>query len=449
MGDLGLSIAATGLDAQQVAMDTVAQNLANANTPGYVRETANLSATGTMNMYGVGGGVQVTGVTQAPDGLLAASAQQANGALAQSTALQQVLSQAQTAFPEPSSTGFGAQLSAFWQSWDAVAQNPSALAPRTEVVTAAQNLAVSLQQASSQITQLQGNTQSQLSSVITQDNGLLQQVAHLNAQIVAVQSTGASANSLIDQRNQVENQLASDLGAVARPASDGSVTISVGGVSLVQGSLADSLTLSGSPGSWQVMTQTSKVALPASSGTAAGLLAAANQYLPSYQSQLDAVANALATTVNSQLAAGYTATGASGAGYPLFQGSTAAGLTVNPAVVANPQLLAASSTGTTPDAANNGSNAQAMAELFNTGGGPDESYRTLVQNIGSQVQSANNQVQAQQAVANAAQANLQAVDGVNTDQQMVLMLGYQQAYQASAKVISTVNTMMQALLASV
>jgi len=55
-------------------------------------------------------------------------------------------------------------------------------------------------------------------------------------------------------------------------------------------------------------------------------------------------------------------------------------------------------------------------------------------------------VQAQTSVANAAQQNLQAIQGVNTNDQMVQMLTYQQAYQASAKLISTVDTMMQALI---
>ena len=90
-----------------------------------------------------------------------------------------------------------------------------------------------------------------------------------------------------------------------------------------------------------------------------------------------------------------------------------------------------------------------MAELYNAAGGPDQNYQSYIQGLGAQVQNTNNQVQAQTSVANAAQQNLQAVAGVNPDQQMVQMLSTQQAYQASAKLISTVSTMMQSLLASV
>ena len=191
------------------------------------------------------------------------------------------------------------------------------------------------------------------------------------------------------------------------------------------------------------MAHASGATIPTSSGSVAGQLAAINQYLPAYQSQLDAAANDLATTVNTQLAAGYTATGASGSGYPLFEGSGAAGLIVNAAVAGNPQLIAASATATLPDATNDAGNAQAMAELYNSPTGPDQQYQSLIQGLGSQVQAVNSQVQAQTSVANAAQENLQSIEGVNTNDEMVQMLTFQQAYQASAKLVSTVDTMMQ------
>ena len=194
------------------------------------------------------------------------------------------------------------------------------------------------------------------------------------------------------------------------------------------------------------MAHASGTAIPTSSGSVAGQLAAINQYLPAYQAQLNTAANDLATTVNTQLAAGYTATGASGAGYPLFEGSGAAGLSVNSAISGNVQLIAASSTATLPDATNDAGNAQAMAELYNSPTGPDQQYQSLIQGLGTQVAAVNSQVQAQTSVANAAQQNLQSIEGVNTNDEMVQMLTFQQAYQASAKLVSTVDTMMQALI---
>ncbi len=446
MGDLALNIAASGLNAQQTAMDTISENLTNANTPGYVSESAQLTANAGGDLLGVGDGVRVVGVTQNADALLQTNAQQTQGVLSQSTSLQQVLQGAQAVFPEPGSTGISADLAAFWQAWDGISQDPSNPAPRTQVVDLAQNLATDFQQAASQLGNLQGNAQAQVTSSVAQANTMLQQVATLNKQIVAVAGSGVPANSLIDQRNQLMNQLATSIGAVGIPEADGSINVGVNGVTLVQGSWSDTITTSGGAGNMSLVAHASGVTLASTSGEVAGQLAAINQYLPAYQAQLDTTANKLAATVNTQLAAGFTATGASGSGYPLFQGSGAAGLTVNAALVANPQLIAASSTATLPDATNNGGNAQAMAELFNASTGPDSEYQSLIQGLGSQVQAVNNQVQAQTSVANAAQQNLQSIVGVNTNDQMVQMLTFQQAFQASAKLISTVDTMMQALI---
>jgi flagellar hook-associated protein 1 FlgK len=162
---------------------------------------------------------------------------------------------------------------------------------------------------------------------------------------------------------------------------------------------------------------------------------------------MDTVANSLSSLVNNQLEAGYTATGA--AGQALFTGTGAAGISVSAAVAANPQLLAAASTSALPDASNDGSNAQTVADLWNVSDGPDASYRNLVQNVGDQVSSVNNQVQAQTSVANAAQQNLEAVTGVNQNNELVNLMSFQQTYQAAAKVISTVDTAVQSLLSAV
>ncbi len=446
MGDLALSIAASGLNAQQTAMDTISENLTNANTPGYISEKVDLTANAGGDLLGVGDGVRVVGVSQNGDGLLATNAQQSQGVLAQSSALQQVLQGAQAVFPEPSSAGISADLSTFWQSWDAISQNPSNPAPRTAVVDLAQSLASDFQQASQQLSNLQNNAQAQVTTSVAETNTMLQQVATLNGQITTTEGSGAPANALIDQRNQILNQLASSVGAVGVSEPNGTMNVDVGGVTLVQGTWSDTVTSTGGAGNMHLVAQASGVTIPASAGSMAGQLAAINQYLPAYQSQLDTTANDLASTVNTQLAAGYTASGASGSGFPLFQGSGAAGLTVNAAIVNNPQLIAASSTGTLPDASNDGGNAQAMAELYNSPTGPDVNYQSLIQGLGSQVQAVNNQVQAQTSVANASQENLQSIVGVNTNDEMVQMLTYQQAYQASAKLVSTVDTMMQSLI---
>jgi flagellar hook-associated protein 1 FlgK len=447
MSNISLYVAATGIDAAQTAMDTIAQNLSNANTPGYISETAQLVSFPGSGVLDVGGGVRVAGISQAGDQLLMTSAQQAAAALSQSSALQQVLNQAQLTFQEPSANGLENDLNNFWQSWDSIASNPSDQAGRMQVIDNAQTLASDLHQAQQQLATTTSNAATQLSGTVQSAGQLLSEVAQLNGQIVSAKAAGGSAASLVDQRNAVMDQLSAAIGATGTTQSDGSVQVNLGGVTLVQGSWSDHLTLQDSSGTYSVVAGTSGVALTTTSGTAAGLMASLNSYLPTYQSQLDSVADHLSSLVNGQLAAGYTAAGTPG--QPLFTGSGAGGITVNAAIVADPTQIAASATSTLPDATNDGGNAQAMAELAGAPNGPDALYRTLVLNVGNQVSGVQNQVQAQTAVSNAAQQNLEAVTGVNPNDQLVSLLGFQQSYQAAAKVISTVDLAVQSLIQAV
>ncbi|MDA8071198.1 MAG: flagellar hook-associated protein FlgK [Actinomycetota bacterium] len=468
MSNLGIDIAGSALAAQQSAMDAVAQNLANANTPGYVAETAVLSVNPAAAGGGVGAGVRVTGITQPADQLAQVANQQAQGALSQATALQQVLSQAQDAFPTGSGTGISSQLANFWSAWDNINQNPSSAAPYTQVTDLAQGLATSLHEASTQLTQAQTNTQQQLTDAVTNANSLLGQVANLNSQILQVAGAGGSTNQLVDQQDHLVDQLASALGATTTTSANGTVNVMVGGTALVQGTTADQLTTQTDPTTGATAVQalagsgsaSASVPLTVTSGTAAGLLAALNTYLPGYQSRLDTVAQALASTVDTQLAAGYTTSGS--AGDPLFTvsgsdgtsatttGVTAANITVNPTVVASPQTtLAVSNTSSMPAASNNGANAQAIADLGSSTTGPDLAFTNFIQKIGTDVQSANSQVSAQTSVVNAASQHLQEIGGVNTNEQMVSMLNYQQAYQAAAQVVSSINLAVQSLLSAI
>src|SRR5579875_2430205 len=437
----GLSIASSSIAAETAAIDTIAQNIANAQTPGYVAETPGLSAVPTPGGNGVGDGVEVTGITQATNALLSANNWQAQGALANVTALQQTLRSAETLFPvgtaslATTATGvssISAELSAFWNSWDAISQNPSSSAPRIQTVDDAQSLVVSLHQVASQLTQITTNVKAQLSEQVTQVNTLLAKVGTLNESI-AKAVTPSGANELEDQLNQVIGTLAQLAGVSARMQPDGTATISIGGVTVVQETtvMPVKLASAGTPPSTVLELATSpSVEVPATHGSVAGLLASLNRYLPKY---------------HAQLAKGYTATGASGATYPLLVGTGALGLTVNTAVAQNPALIAASGTSTPAAAVNDGANAQAMAELSTSPTGPSSRYRTLVQDLGTDAQTANDQLGAATAVASQAQAALQAVTGVDVTEQMTQLLTDQQNFEASSKLVSIMSATIQSL----
>lgn len=452
MSEIGLYIAGSGLTAQQEAMDSVAQNLANSNTPGYIQEQAQLVTSEAPAPFAAGAGVRVADISQVSNAIYQASDLAGRAASSGAQALSQTLSALQSFFPEPSSSGFAAQLSSFWSSWDTVSQNPSTLAPRTVVVAQAGQLVTELNQMSNDLAQTASDTRSSLSNLASQATLQLSQVAALNASITAGRSAGQDVSSLVDQRNALVEDLASSLGVTVRYQPSGSADLYIGGANLVQGAGSNGIQVQTDPatGKTSLVLDAGGIALDVTSGSASGLLNGLNGQIPAVVHQLNVVAEDLASSVNGQLAGGYTTSGTSGAAFPMFQSSSggpisAATIEVNPALVANPMDIAASSS---PVLGNDGSNAQAIAELYNSSSGPDQAYRSLIGDLGSATQAAQEQSKVASALSNSAIELNQSVSGVNTNSQEISLVGYQQAFQALGNVVSTINTAMQSLLAA-
>src|ERR1700677_411446 len=158
----GLQTALSGLVAEQTALDTTGNNIANANTEGYSRETALLEPNAPIPIPAIsaqtgegaqlGAGVSVSTITRIRNDYLDAQYRTQNSALSAATAQAEVLGQAQAAFNEPSAAGIASQLSNFWNAWNALANSPTneGEAAKQAVVEAGEQLASTFHELSSQ-----------------------------------------------------------------------------------------------------------------------------------------------------------------------------------------------------------------------------------------------------------------------------------------------------------
>jgi flagellar hook-associated protein 1 len=482
MNDLGLAIAASGLNADTAELDTASNNLSNIDTPGYAAEQVNLSPEAAAGPLGAGQGVIVGSVTQLTDAVYAAASVAAVGVQGAATQTNQIMSSIEAIFPEPDTSGISAQLSTLFSDLSTLASNPGQAGAEQVVVGAAQSLATTFNISDDQLDQLASSLQSQIGSgaddggTLSQVNSLLAQVAQLNQGIVAGSAGGQDANALSDEASSAVSQLAGLLGITSSTAADGAVTVDLNGVQLVGGDVAQTLTTSGSAATADLGLVTSNGVAVDATGSIGASLTAINTTIPDYETQLSSVADSLATSLNTLQANGLDASGGAGSDVPgsspgtalpnifVNEGSSttytpgrgsAATIAVSPALLADPSLIAtASAPGTgnsnvvgTPTL--DGTNAQAMASIATSSSGPEVLYQTMIGALGTQASSASTASTTASSLATTAANNLSSISGVNENDEEVAILAAQNAFQASSQVINAMNESFQSLLQAV
>lgn len=424
-----LQTALSGVEAAQEELQTTSNNISNANTAGYEAERVNLSESPALSVTLAGGnmqlgaGVTATGIAQASNPFLDAAYRNQSAGDGSAATEQSYLNQVQSALGEPSSTGINSQLSTFWTDWNNLANNPTSTAAKQAVVDDGTTLASSFNQLSSQLSAISTQATAQYSS-LTGSGGELQndatQIAQLNVAIQQATQGGGNPSSLIDQRNAALDDL-STLGKITvTPNSSGSVTVGFGDAAapLVNGGTVN----------WP---QTITAATGGTLGALMNLTSPTGQ-IAQYQSQLDTVAQQLASAVNSPSIGGSSVN----LNPPFFTGTTAATL----AVGVTASTIQTSSTGTTGD------NDIALAEAALSGATPDQSYQSYVAQIGSDVQAAGTTATTQAALKTSAANQRSSVEGVDLSVEMTNLIEQQQAYQASAKVMNAFQVMMGSLM---
>jgi flagellar hook-associated protein 1 FlgK len=245
-------------------------------------------------------------------------------------------------------------------------------------------------------------------------------------------------------------------GATTAMRNDVSVDVLLGGSLLVSGTMARQLlppsgatTMKDAQGGTTVEVRwadgmNAKVA--SSSGKLAAALDGLNSTLPTtYAARLDAFAVNLATQVNARHADGRTDAGPAGGdifGPPPGQSLDASNIRM---LITSPSDLAMADANA-PQGAKDGDNADWLAELAKKADGPDRDYRQLVVDLGAHSQSAQRRAEIQAATVMEVDAQRLSQSGVNLDEEMSNLVQFERSYQAAAKVISTIDEMLDVLI---
>jgi len=442
-----LATALSGLMAEQGALEVTTNNVANVNTPGYSRQVPVLLTRDPIveDHLTLGTGVNLQRVESIRDPILETQIQQEAQTQGQLDALVSALAETQTNF---TTTGgdVGTAISKFFDSVNQLSTSPADLSLRQNVLTAAGNLASAFNVASNHLTAQRTSLDASVLQTVGQINQLTTQIAQLNQQISNLENVGETAGSFIDQRTQLIDQL-SGLVDVSVIPTDNTITLSTAnGTPLVAGQTSFQLTTQPDvSGVQHIFSQGSDITARIVSGNLGGLLATRDQHIPDIQNQLDTLASGIANAVNGVQAGGFDLNGNRGTN--LFNAPPAAGAAAALSVaLTDPSLVAASSDGT---AGSNG-NAEALYALRNqavvNGQSPTDYYANIVFQVGNAAANANAEQSASNLVLQQLNDQRSAVSGVSLDQEAANMMRYQQAYAASAQVITTINSMMQTVI---
>ena len=319
----GISVSA--LQAFQQAINVTSNNVANASTPGYDRETVNLTEAipQSNGAATIGAGVVVSGIDRAFSQAAANQLNTSQSSLGQLNALQSYANQIDNLFGTTAG-GLSTALQNFYSAFSDVATNPTSTASRQALLGQAQGVASSFQNASGELNSLNTDVNSRITADVTQINSIAKAISTLNNQIVTgtAQNGGQQPNELLDQRDQLVSSLSQLVNISTTTDTNGALNVFVGnGQPLVlQGQVTGLTTVANQFNATQLeISNTASSAVISGNitgGDLGGLLSARTQVINPAINQLGQIATALSQTVNSQQAQGLDLSGKLGA--PLF-----------------------------------------------------------------------------------------------------------------------------------
>jgi len=485
------NIISSSFQANAAQTAVISGNISNANTTGYSRKTANLAA----NSYG---GVDVVSVTRAADSALLDQANAATSEAASQQALSaglatlaQTVSDSSSASSSSGATQNGdspsAMLSNLQSALATYEASPSNTADGEAVVTAARQLAQSLNTGSTTVQQVRSQADSGMASAVSTINSLLTQFGQANDAIVSGLQSGADVTNDEDTRDNILTQLSQQIGISTVTSANGSMSIYTdSGVTLFHAGTASTVsfqpTATYSPGTTGnavyidgVAVTGSSSTMPIQTGALAGYATLRDSTAVTYQDQLDQIANGLISATAETVTSGSTTTtepgvftyaGSTGA-MPTSTTGLAGTIEVNSIVTNNPEALRDGVNEDFNTAANTTTDVGYSATLENlltnlrhpqtfsasAGLSTDSTlsdYATQsVSWLEAQRQSNSSESTYQSTLLTSTTSAFSNATGVSLDNEMSQMLDLENSYSASAQLMTTINSMFTSLVSAV
>ncbi len=484
---MGLETSKRGLNTQQSALYTTGHNISNANTLGYSRQRVNMQATsgfpgvglnaGTMPGF-LGTGVEAGSIQRIRDSFVDSQYRSETNKLGYWESRSNSIGQIEDILNEPSEYGLQKSLSQFWSSLQDLATHPENGGTRKVVIERGTAVADAFNYMNKSLQELKTATGTEIEVTEMRVNSILKQIANLNGQISSIEPNGYLPNDLYDARDVLIDELSGYLpiemgtpiksGGNASAIAEGSVVINIkladgSKVNLLNGKdtgqlkiekTADAVTAITIEGAGAVASGNIDIgAMQPDKGTLKSLFTSYGDgtdkaLIPQMKDSLDKLAKAFVDEFNNQHAAGYELN-SDKKGEEFFTIDADGVMSVRNEIVNDPSKIAASGAA---NAEGNGDNAKALGQIqftsLNSLG--DASIQTYFQGIIGQLgvdgeQAAKMQFNSE-TLLKSVENRRASISSVSLDEEMTNMIQFQQAYNASARMITVVDETLDKII---
>lgn len=441
-----LTSAAGAMGAYEKAMEVVQNDTVNANAPGYVKQSVVLQSLPFDLVGGQAGGVTAAQVLSSRDEYAEHNVQIQQTALGLSSTLASHLSALEPVFDLQSTTGIAGSLNSLFSAFSQLTIAPNDAQARQSVISAASSLSVAFNVAANSIAGARNAVDTDTRSTVADINQIVADIQKIN---VALRNNAQeNQDPGLDSRLHVDlENLAQYAGFSTIQAQDGTVSIFMGDQRpLLIGTTQYTISAATGAATQILDSNGNDITANVNGGQLGALVRIRNTTLPQYQSQLDQLAQNIADTINSQLASGVDQAGAAGA--PLFAYSAAAPAKTLAVTSITASQLAAASSGNP----GGNDNAVTLSGLQNAAIGTlggftfTQFYGALSSTIGRDISNAQDDQTTQQQLLAQAQSLRSQSSSVSLDEEAARLLQYQQAYEATGKLITVINQMTQTLM---
>lgn len=451
----------------QAALQTVGHNVANKNTEGYSRQRVELQTTeptgfGKLRM---GNGARATNVGRVNNQFIEKQLEAEGNAFGKKDSIAQTLSRVEQVFNEQQNKGLNKYLGEFFNAYREMSNNPESLALRNLVKESADFMAKDFQRIDRQLTQIQGEADFQITTEVVAINALTREIAQLNDKIRLVEINSLEANDERDRRDLLIKQLSEKMNIRYSESSEGIMNITAGNTAiLVSGSQQRDLIVAAGPkregkrdGLVEVYYKPNNessavnISQQIKGGRLGGLLEIRDQFINKTLDNIDEMAYTLAQEVNRAHMTGYDRESKLGKEFFVVEKREGAAreIQVNEEIMQNAGKIVAAAQPNSPGdnrVANVISSMQYAKKLSGNESTFDDFYASMVGNVGIAASRANSEVEAQKDIVEQLKNIRESISGVSLDEETAKMIEYQKTFEASARLIKTVDEMLDTVM---